>query len=111
VFGSNRTGSFEIWICDSDGSNQQRLTSLGVFCGSPQWSPDGERMAFQSILEGQWGIFVTSADGGKPKRLTSSPVLEVTSSWSRDGGFISLPAAAMRTRSGKCRRTEAKRFR
>ena len=29
VFSSNRTGSFEIWICDSDGSNALRLTSLG----------------------------------------------------------------------------------
>ena len=29
VFSSNRTGSFEIWICDSDGSNAQPLTSLG----------------------------------------------------------------------------------
>ena len=29
VFNSNRTGSFEIWICDSDGSNALQLTSLG----------------------------------------------------------------------------------
>ena len=51
VFSSNQTGSFEIWICDSDGSNAQRLTSLGSFCGYPQWSPDGERIAFTSLLE------------------------------------------------------------
>ena len=30
VFNSNRTGSSEIWICDSDGSHAQQLTSMGV---------------------------------------------------------------------------------
>lgn len=29
VFNSNRTGSFELWVCDSDGSKAQQLTSLG----------------------------------------------------------------------------------
>jgi Tol biopolymer transport system component len=88
VFSSNRTGSFEIWTCDSDGSHAQPLTSLGVFCGDPQWSPDGERIAFASILEGQWRIFITSANGGKPKRLTSSPASDHTLRWSRDGKWI-----------------------
>ena len=88
LFNSNRTGSFEIWICDSDGSNAQQLTSLGGFCGSPHWSPDGERIAFESILEEQWEIYVISANGGKPKRLTSSPANDDAPSWSRDGKWI-----------------------
>jgi Tol biopolymer transport system component len=87
VFNSNRTGSFEIWTCDSDGSNAQQLTSLGGYSGTPCWSPDGERIAFCSIQE-QWGIFVTNANGGKPKRLTISPATNVQTSWSRDGRWI-----------------------
>ncbi len=88
AFNSNRTGSFEIWICDSDGSNAQRLTLLGVYCGSPQWSPDGERIAFSSILEKQWEIYVISANGGRPKRLTSSPAYDDQPRWSRDRKWI-----------------------
>ena len=60
VFTSNRTGSHEIWVCDSDGSNPVQLTSLGGNARSPHWSPDGEQLP--SIkLEGRWEIFVASS--------------------------------------------------
>jgi Tol biopolymer transport system component/tRNA A-37 threonylcarbamoyl transferase component Bud32 len=91
VFNSNRSGSFEIWICDSDGSNSLRLTSLGGlrgYCGNPHWSPDGEYIAFTSIVEDQWDVYVIGTNGGKPKRLTSSPAADTTPSWSRDGKWV-----------------------
>jgi Tol biopolymer transport system component len=91
AFNSNRTGNFEIWTCESDGSNQQQLTSragLGGYCGSACWSPDGERIAFASILEEQWEIYVVNANGGRPKRLTTSPATDDVPSWSRDGKWI-----------------------
>jgi Tol biopolymer transport system component len=109
VFTSNRTGSFEIWVCDSDGSNSLRLTSLSGYCGNPHWSPEGERIAFSSMLEGQWDIYVVSVNGGKPKRLTNDAAFDNSPSWSRTGsGFISALIAAARARSGECRRAEAK---
>jgi Tol biopolymer transport system component len=80
-------GSFESWMCDSDGSHAQQLTSLGVFCGSPNWSPDGQRIAFDSPVEGQWEIYV-SVNGGKPKRLTTNPAADAPARWSRDGKWI-----------------------
>ncbi len=88
VFSSNQTGNFEIWICDSDGSNAQPLTSLVGFCGYPQWSPDGERITFSSLLKTRWEVYVISANGGKPKRLGSSPANDGGSSCSRDGKWI-----------------------
>jgi Tol biopolymer transport system component len=91
IFTSNRTGSFEIWIADSDGSHAVQLTSLGgssSYCGRAHWSPDGERIAFGSILEDQWDIYVVSSNGGKPKRLTLDPANDNAPSWSRDGKWI-----------------------
>jgi Tol biopolymer transport system component len=88
AFNSNRSGSFEVWICDSDGSNAQPLTSLGDYCGSPSWSPDGERIAFDSPVEGQWDLYVVSLDGGKPQRLTTHPAADALTRWSRDGRWI-----------------------
>ena len=91
AFGSNRTGSFEIWICDSDGSHAHPLTSLGVYSGtgSPHWSPDGERIAFVSKSEGRRDIFVTGASGGgKPTPITSDQADDFARCWSRDGRWI-----------------------
>ena len=88
AFNSNRTGNFEIWIADGDGSNALPVTLLGGYCGSPSWSPDGERIAFTSNTDGQWEIYVISPNGGKPKRLTNNPAGDDGPTWSRDGKWI-----------------------
>src|SRR5262249_21116690 len=98
VFDSSRSGSDEIWVCDTDGSHAVQLTSFGIGnSGAPRWSPDGEHIAFHSSAEGQWEIYVIGANGGKPKRLTSHPATEHVPSWSRDGNWIYFAS----DRSGK----------
>jgi len=43
VFGSSRSGTYESWVCDSDGRNQFPLISSSEFAGSgsARWSLDG----------------------------------------------------------------------
>ena len=58
AFSSDRSGSGEIWVCDSDGLNAVQLTSLGgPLVTMPRWSPDGEHIAFDSSAEGQFDIY------------------------------------------------------
>ena len=89
AFVSNRSGSDEIWVCDSDGENPIRLTSFyGPLAGSPSWSPDGKRIVFDCRPEGNADIYVVSPEGGQPRRLTTDPAEDIVPSWSRDGRWI-----------------------
>jgi eukaryotic-like serine/threonine-protein kinase len=89
VFGSNRSGEYEIWLADPDGAHAVQLTSMGArMTGTPRWSPDGQTIAFDSYLEGQPEIYVIPAAGGKPRRLTSHRANDTVPSFSADGKWI-----------------------
>ena len=89
AFASDRSGSYEIWVCNSDGTNQVQLTSLAAAdTGSPRWSPDSSSIAFDARLEGHGDIFVINAEGGSPRRLTTDPYENNVPSWSRDGRWV-----------------------
>jgi Tol biopolymer transport system component len=82
AFISNRSGNFEVWVSDSDGSNAMQLTSFGgsTYISGCLWSPDGRDIYFTSNAGGKNSPYVISANGGKPKLLA-----EGFDGWSRDG--------------------------
>jgi Tol biopolymer transport system component len=89
AFVSNRTGSKEIWIAKSDGSDQIQLTFFnGPSVGSPRWSPDGKQIAFDGYASGSSDIYVISAEGGKPARVTTDSANEIRPSWSHDAQWL-----------------------
>jgi Tol biopolymer transport system component/tRNA A-37 threonylcarbamoyl transferase component Bud32 len=84
AFQSNRSGSFEIWVSNADGSNQVQLTSLnGPPASRPRWSPDGRYVAF---LSGD--IYVVPADGGTPSRFNAQVKGGELPAWSTDGRWL-----------------------
>jgi serine/threonine protein kinase/Tol biopolymer transport system component len=89
AFSSDRTGTFEIWAADSDGSHAVQLTSFaGPITGTPRWSPDGNWIAFDSRPGGHSAIFVISADGGEPRQVTDGTYDDIVPYWSHDGRQI-----------------------
>jgi Tol biopolymer transport system component len=75
AFLSDRTGCFELWICDADGSNPVRLTSFdGPTVGTAHWSSDNQRLIFSALTgpNGNPEGYVISAKGGTPKRVDTS---------------------------------------
>jgi Tol biopolymer transport system component len=89
VFSSNRSGTYESWVCESDGRHAFRLVSSSEVSrtGSPRWSPDGRTIAFDAWVKGP-GIFVGSPEGRSPRRLTEEGADGYMPSWSQDGRWI-----------------------
>jgi len=92
AFRSDRSGSNEIWICRSDGSDPRRITHFnGPMTGSPRWAPDGRSLAFDSRGGGRANIYVVSLDSGESVRVTDSAKTDsdnVVPAWSHDGRAI-----------------------
>jgi eukaryotic-like serine/threonine-protein kinase len=88
VFESNRSGSYQIWICDNDGQNPVQITNLEDGAYGPCWSPDGLWIAFSSKPNHNYDIFVVSINGGKPKRVTTRASHDIFPQWSKDGNWI-----------------------
>ena len=84
AFESERSGSCEIWMCDRDGANALQLTRFGTHAGTPRWSPEGRRIAFDSDND----VYLLEVAGGPPRRLTSEASTDVVPSWSGDRRWI-----------------------
>ena len=90
VFHSDRDGNFEIYVMGADGSNPINLTNHPAVDKFPAWSPDGEKIAWQSDRDpgGDHEIYVMDADGSNPINLTNDARYDAAPAWSPDGEKI-----------------------
>lgn len=89
AFTSNRSGSYEIWTSNRDGSGAVQRTSFGgPFTSTPRWSPDGTHLVFSAREGGQADLYVMDAEGTRPRQLTTTASDEMAASWSSDGEQI-----------------------
>jgi Tol biopolymer transport system component len=84
AFASNRDGisNLELYVMNSDGSNQRRLTNVTNDDRYPTWSPDSQLIAFYRNGGAGIGINIMDRDGSNVVNVThdgSAP------SWSPDG--------------------------
>jgi len=81
----------DIYVINADGSGRVKLTDHPVDDGiRPAWSPDGERIVFASMRDGDQGIYVVNADGSGLVNLTNNPAGDFAPAWSPDGKQIAF---------------------
>ncbi len=94
-----RFRSGDIYLIDVMGNGLQRLTSTPGWDGSPDWSPDGKRIAFYSErnqsaqLPGISGeqpasIWIMNADGSRQRALTSAATTALSPAFLPDGRIL-----------------------
>jgi serine/threonine protein kinase len=85
AFVSNRSGQWNLWTGNADGTGLRELAAQSLLPFHPAWSPDSREIAFDSTALGKGEIWLISAAGGAPRRLVGMPGGAQVPSWSADG--------------------------
>ena len=101
AFVSRRNGGQEIYVTDSNGSNQKRLTPNKAFTANPAWSPDGNWIAYEVYdnKDHTFQIYAARVVGNPHiERLTRDPPHKLQPTWSPDGNTIAYTSWIVRFR-------------
>ena len=97
----NEHASFQsdIWVMGADGGNPRNLTNHDAEDWNPDWSPDGNLIAFISDRNSDWEfdiwggnseVYVMTPDGANLINLTKHPAKDNSPAWSPDGNQIAF---------------------
>ncbi|USO01606.1 MAG: Tol-Pal system protein TolB [Alphaproteobacteria bacterium] len=88
VFNSDRPGTQQLYVMDSNGKNIKRISfGPGGRYAAPVWSPRGDMICFTKIFDGAFHIGVMRTDG-KGERLLSTGYIVEDPFWSPNGKAI-----------------------
>src|SRR5688500_1723756 len=95
VYESDRHDRGALYIINTDGTGERRLTFTGADDTHPSWSPDGSRIVFDSDRDGVWNLHSIRPDGTDERRLThpataTRPAFARHPAWSPDGKRIAF---------------------
>jgi TolB protein len=79
---------YDIYTVNRDGTNMRRLTHYDVYTAEGVLSPDGKKIVFTSLKDGDLEIYTMNANGSDVRRLTNTPGYDGGAWWSPDGKEI-----------------------
>ena len=83
-------GQSDVHTWGVDGSAPARVTSDPGEDWSCSWSPDGDRLVFHSLRDGDFEIMSVAPDGTGERRLTDNDGMDMLPRWSPDGDSIAF---------------------
>jgi erythromycin esterase-like protein len=88
--GDKKVTVLNIYMVDTMTLQQMQLTDTQAWDSSPSWSPDGEKISFQSSRDGNYEIYGMAPDGSGQANLTKNAASDVSPAWSPDGTKIAF---------------------
>ena len=79
-----------LWLLPIQGGEARAITDALGDCRQPVWSPDGQRVAFQSYRDGNYHIWSIGSDGSDLQQLTFGIYHDREPDWSPDGQRIAF---------------------
>lgn len=90
AYASNRSGHWEIWLMDWDGSNQRQITRYNAMAILPSWSPDNDRMVYTLFTGGRSDMYIVNRVGGGRIRVPTGLGLNTSATFSPVGHDIAF---------------------
>jgi Tol biopolymer transport system component/DNA-binding winged helix-turn-helix (wHTH) protein len=88
AFDSARSGTWSVWVADSDGSNLVQISREGP-AGYPRWSTDSQKIAFGMVEpSGHLGVYTADISNRVPHKLKTNVREASHPFWSHDGKWI-----------------------
>ncbi len=87
AFASERSGSNNIWVCESDGTGCRQLTDMER-AADPGWSPDGTRLLFRGRRGSEARLYVADSGNGISRPIPGADSKDSRARWSHDGRWI-----------------------
>ena len=78
AYTSTRSGDYEIWVINANGSNPVNVTNFPGMDFSPGWSPDGTMITFVSGRSGSYQIWSIAAPSPAARSVPTSTATQIT---------------------------------
>jgi len=87
---SRSTTASHLWLVNTASGEKKQLAKpeIVVDAVQPHWSPNGHRIAYWAVSQGQRDLWTVAADGSSPVRITVDAHLDWSPAWSADGAYL-----------------------
>jgi TolB protein len=90
AFVGNATGHKEVYVSDYDGHGARRMTKDKSIALLPRWSPEGDKITYNSYKDGGTMLYLKDVGSGSVKRISARSGLNIGACWAPDGKQVAL---------------------